>query len=117
MAAIPIYSGANWQRGHGLGGIMASVARVAAPILKNSAKNFVKKLVRKGAETTVGLASDALRGKNMSEAIVQRLGGGKKRGKKRKQPSAKRQPPSKKRKAANRANKRTYFRRTGSVDY
>lgn len=98
MAAIPIYSGANWQRGHGLGGIMASVARVAAPILKNSAKNFVKKLVRKGAETTVGLASDALRGKNMSEAIVQRLGGGKKRGKKRKQPSAKRQPPSKKKK-------------------
>ena len=99
MAAIPIYSGANWQRGHGLGGIMASVARVAAPILKNSAKNFVKKLVRKGAETTVGLASDALRGKNMSEAIVQRLGGGKKRGKKRKQTSAKRQPPSKKKKS------------------
>ena len=99
MAAIPIYSGANWQRGHGLGGIMASVARVAAPILKNSAKNFVKKLVRKGAETTVGLASDALRGKNMSEAIVQRLGGGKKRGKKRKQPSAKTQPPSKKKKS------------------
>ena len=61
-------------------------------------KNF-KKLVRKGAETTVGLASDALRGKNMSEAIVQRLGGGKKRGKKRKQPSAKRQPPSKKKKS------------------
>ena len=77
---------------------MASMSRIAAPILKNSAKNFAKKLVRKGAETSIGLASDALRGKNMNEAILRRLGGGQKRGRKRKQAQARRQTLQKKKK-------------------
>ena len=109
MASIPIYSGANWQRGHGLGGIMASVARVAAPIFKQSAKNFVKRLVRKGAETTVGLASDALRGKNMTEAVVHRLEGGKKKAVKRKKTPAKGQPPTKKKKSGGARKQKDIF--------
>ena len=72
-SGVPIYSGAVWQRGYGLGGIMGSMMRAAVPLLKEYGKNMLKDFAKKGARTTLGLASDALRGRNMEEALRNRL--------------------------------------------
>ena len=78
---------------------MSSMARVAAPILKESAKNLFKKFAKKGVETSIGLASDAIRGKDMNEAIRLRLGNSQqKHPRKRKQGPIKKQVAAKKKK-------------------
>ena len=72
-SGVPIYSGATWQRGYGIGGVMSSLMRAAVPIFKEHGINMLKNIAKKGAQTTLGLASDALRGRNMEEAIRNRL--------------------------------------------
>ena len=60
------YSGAAYQRGHGIGAVFRSLFRVGIPLLKS-------KLGRRVIKTGVGLAGDAIRGRNMKEAVKRRV--------------------------------------------
>ena len=73
------YSGARWQRGYGLGSIFRGLFRAAMP----AAKSFGKRALKTGLKHGVGLAQDAMAGKNlkraakdrMSSAVREQLGG------------------------------------------
>ena len=62
MATITPYAGARYQRGHGLGRVFQSLARMAIPLLKGP-------VMRAG----VGLAGDMIRGRSMSQALRNRV--------------------------------------------
>ena len=66
---LPVFSGPALQRGHGLGGILGGVMRMAVPLLKKGAKY----LGRQALQTGVGLAEDVLAGKNIKSSAKQRL--------------------------------------------
>ena len=66
MTTITPYSGASWQRGYGLGSIFRGLFRTAIPLLRSRVGRSVVK-------TGAGLASDAIRGKNMREALAHRV--------------------------------------------
>ena len=66
MAAIVPYGGARWQRGYGLSSIFRGLFRTAIPFLKS---RLGKSVVKAG----VGLAGDAIRGRNMKEDLGQRV--------------------------------------------
>lgn len=73
MAPMVIYRGADWQRGYGIAGIFSSAVRNAAPILKDVAKKALQNIAKRGLKTGIGLAGDALRGKDMSKALQMRI--------------------------------------------
>ena len=62
MASITPYAGARFQKGHGLGSVFKSLARMAIPLLKGP-------VMRAG----VGLAGDMIRGRSMSQALRNRV--------------------------------------------
>ena len=65
------YAGARWQRGYGLGSIFRGLFRTVLPLVKSAGKQLLKT----GLKTGVGLASDAIRGKDMSQALRHRVAG------------------------------------------
>lgn len=65
---FPIYVGSGIQRGHGIGGIFAGLAKMAVPLLKSAAKSAGKTLLRTGAQ----FAGDLIQGKNVKDAAKQR---------------------------------------------
>lgn len=68
-----IYAGIPHQRGYGIGNVFGSLMKVAVPVLQSSVKSLGKRLARQGVKTGVGLATDALRGKNMKQAAKDRM--------------------------------------------
>ena len=62
VASIAPFSGARYQRGHGLGSVFKGLWRTAIPLLKGP-------VMRAGAR----LAGDVLRGKNMKQALKNRV--------------------------------------------
>ena len=60
------YSGRQFQRGYGLGGLFLSIGRVVLPMIKSGIKTVGKEVLRSGAELT----SDALQGKNSKKAAI-----------------------------------------------
>ena len=54
--------------------ISGLAVRNAAPLILDAGKSFLKKIARKGLNASIGLASDAIRGKNMEHAIQNRIG-------------------------------------------
>lgn len=62
MVNITPYAGARYQRGHGLGSVFKTLARIAIPLLKGP-------VMKAG----VGLAGDMIRGKTMSQALKNRV--------------------------------------------
>lgn len=65
---MSVYSGAQWQRGYGLGSVFGSLLRAAVPVLKSTGKSLAKQALKTGTETGIALAQDALRGRNMKQA-------------------------------------------------
>ena len=63
---MPYYSGRQFQRGYGLGGLFSSIGRAVLPMIKSGIKTVGKEVLRSGAE----LASDALQGKNFKKAAI-----------------------------------------------
>ena len=62
VASIAPFAGARYQRGHGLGSVFKGLFRTAIPLLKGP-------VLRAGAR----LAGDVLRGKNMKQALKNRV--------------------------------------------
>ena len=48
--------------------------RNAAPRILDAGKKLLKNIARKGLNASIGLASDAIRGKNMEQALENRIG-------------------------------------------
>ena len=67
-ARLPVYSGLPVQRGHGFGGILRSLARSAAPLLKRGAIAVGKQLLKTGGR----VASDVVAGKNLKTSLKRR---------------------------------------------
>lgn len=65
---MPYFSGAQYQKGYGLGNIFSSIAKSFLPLVKSGARAIGKQVLRSG----VGLASDVLQGKNIKQAAVER---------------------------------------------
>lgn len=66
MVAITPFKGARWQRGYGLGSIFRSLIRTAVPLFKS---RVGKSIMKAG----VGLAGDAIKGRNMKQALRSRF--------------------------------------------
>ena len=66
---LPVFSGPALQRGHGLGGLLGGVMRMAVPLLKKGAKYVGRQALKTGA----GLAEDVLAGKNIKSSAKRRL--------------------------------------------
>lgn len=64
----PVYVGRRYQRGHGLGSILGGLFKSAAPLLKKGAKFLGKEALKTG----LNVASDALQGENVGQAIKKR---------------------------------------------
>ena len=57
----------------GTGGLFRSLFRFAMPLVKTVGQKLARSVGQKALEHGVGLASDALKGKNMKQAIKRRL--------------------------------------------
>ena len=62
---LPVYRGARYQRGHGLGGTLRGLIRAAAPLVKEATKRLATKTLKKSLAT----ANDMMRGKSFSDAF------------------------------------------------
>lgn len=67
-ATLPGFRGASVQRGYGLGSMFRSLFRFAFPLVKSGAKTVGKTALNTGIE----IAKDALAGKNLRTAAVER---------------------------------------------
>ena len=65
---LPIYSGSDYQRGHGLGSLFGSLARAAIPLLKDGASYVGKKLLSTG----MAVAGDMASGENWKGSLKRR---------------------------------------------
>ena len=62
---IPVYTGHPNQRGHGIGSILSSIARVAVPVLSRVGK----RVIRGGLQ----VASDVLDGRSFGDSAKRRV--------------------------------------------
>ena len=65
----PVFTGARTQRGCGLGGILGGLFRSAMSLIKQGAKTLGREALRTG----VGIAQDAMEGKDIKKAAKSRL--------------------------------------------
>ena len=65
------YSGGRWQKGYGIGSVFRGLFRLAMPIMKRVGK----KALRTGVKTGVGLATDALAGRDLKSSLKRRVSG------------------------------------------
>jgi len=73
---MPVFSGARYQRGHGLGSILSGLFRRVLPFLRANAKHFATNLL----DTGMSVASDVFdNGKKLSESLKERVPQGIKR--------------------------------------
>ena len=75
-----LFMGSRYQKGHGLGGIFRTIARIAMPLLRRTAIPFLKR-AGKSALKTVGrqvirsgksLVGDVVQGKPFKESVKRR---------------------------------------------
>jgi len=74
---IPVFRGARYQRGHGLGNVIGGLfRRVVLPFLWTSAKGIVpflkknkKMLIRNALRTGMEVANDVLEGESLKSSV------------------------------------------------
>ena len=75
-SGLPVFQGAKFQRGHGLGSIFKSFYRWISPIFKQHALPVLKQgattLGEEAVRTAANIANDALGGKKLEQAAVDR---------------------------------------------
>lgn len=65
---LPVFQGTRLQKGRGLGSIFSGLARVAIPLLKNTARHGAKEALRAG----INVARDLSEGKSLKKSIKSR---------------------------------------------
>ena len=68
VGGLPVFSGAPYQRGHGLGSLFRGLAKMAIPLLKKGAKRLGKEALSTG----LAIGSDVMQGKNVKQAAKTR---------------------------------------------
>lgn len=63
------FKGAPYQKGYGIGGVLAGLFKSALPLIKSGAKNLAKTALTTG----LGIAADAIGGQNVKMSAVNRL--------------------------------------------
>jgi hypothetical protein len=75
-SGLPVFHGAKYQRGHGLGSIFKSFYRWISPIFKQHAVPVLKQgaaaLGEEAVRTAANIATDSLGGKKLEEAALDR---------------------------------------------
>lgn len=66
---IPIFTGARYQRGHGIGNIFSGLLKAAIPIVKKGALSLGKTALQTG----VNIAKESLAGKDIRSSINDNL--------------------------------------------
>lgn len=69
---MPAFTGARYQRGHGLGNILRSLTKLAVPFLKKGASRVGKQALKTGMD----IAQDAMQGHNIKAAAKKRVSQG-----------------------------------------
>ena len=73
---MPVFTGARYQRGHGLGSILSGLFRRVLPFLKANGKNIASSLMQTGME----VAGDVFEGKKkLGDSLKERVPQGIKR--------------------------------------
>ena len=85
---LPAFAGTKVQRGHGLGGILRGLVKVAMPVLKQGAK----KLGKSALKTGIDVAAEVARGKTVKEAVKEKIGGQRGRPRKTAKPAKRGRP-------------------------
>ena len=67
---MPVYVGARFQRGHGLGSILSGLFRRILPFFSNNAKQFANNLLQTGAEVVSDVFDNK---KKFSESLKERI--------------------------------------------
>ena len=67
--SIPVFSGAKYQRGHGIGSILSGVMKMALPVLKKGALTLGKTTLSTG----MNIARDKLAGKSLQQSFQDNL--------------------------------------------
>jgi hypothetical protein len=74
--AMPVFAGARFQKGHGLGSILSGLFRRVLPFLRANGRNFAGNLI----DTGLNVAQDVLNnGKKFGESLKERVPEGIKR--------------------------------------
>lgn len=75
-SGVPVFYGAKYQRGHGLGSIFKSFYRWISPIFKTHALPILKEgasvLGQEAIKTAANIANDTLSGKKLEESAIER---------------------------------------------
>ena len=66
--ALPYFTGARVQRGHGFGSLFSGLLRTVAPLIKRGAVALGKRALATGAQ----IAGDVVAGKNVKKAAKRR---------------------------------------------
>ena len=66
--ALPYFTGARVQRGHGFGSLFSGLLRTVAPLIRRGAVALGKRALTTGAQT----AGDVVAGKNVKKAAKRR---------------------------------------------
>jgi len=66
---MPVFAGARYQRGHGIGNFFASIKRFAMPLLKRVGKFLLPRALNAGAD----IAINVLEGKKFKDTAKERL--------------------------------------------
>ena len=69
---LPAFAGARYQRGHGLGNVLRTLAKVAVPLFKKGVNKVGKQALRTG----MAIAGDLMQGQNVKKAAKRRLSQG-----------------------------------------
>ena len=67
--SVPIYAGAKYQQGYGIGSIFGSLLKSALPIIKRGAKSLGKTAIKTG----LNVVKDGLSGKNIKQSLKTNL--------------------------------------------
>lgn len=62
---LPVFAGAAFQRGHGLGSLFGGLARMAMPLLKSGAKTLGREALKAGMH----VAGDVMAGQNVKSSL------------------------------------------------
>ena len=70
---IPVFKGANYQKGYGFGDVFKRFFKWIVPVIKKHAAPVVATVGKEALKSGINIANDALDGKNLVESSKQRI--------------------------------------------
>ena len=70
---LPVFRGANYQRGYGFGNVFKNIFRWIIPLVKEHAKPIAQKVGKEALKTATNIATDAINGKDLKSSAQSRI--------------------------------------------